>query len=110
FGLTSNQANVYIFLGKSGPKTASDVFKALGLPRTETYYIINTLQSRGIVTAELSSPTRYSALSINVEKKKINTLAKQQNEISELWNAVPTLAIETVDDEKEKLQMLQGNP
>jgi len=118
FGLTSNQAKVYIFLGKFGPKTAPDVFKALGLPRTETYYIINTLQNRGIVTAELSSPTRYSALPIektisiliDAEKEKINTLAKQQDEISELWNAVPTLAIETIDDEKEKLQMLQGNP
>ena len=118
FGLTQNQAKVYIYLGKFGPKTAPDVFKALGLPRTETYYIINTLQNKGIVTAELSSPTRYTALTIektisiliDAEKEKINSLTKQQDEISELWNAVPAVAIDTNDDEKEKLQMLQGNP
>lgn len=118
FGLTQNQAKVYMYLGKYGPKTAPDVFKALGLPRTETYYIINTLQNRGIVTAELSIPTRYSALTIektlsiliDAEKEKINTLTKQQDEISELWNEIPATVIETNDDEKEKIQMLQGAP
>lgn len=118
FGLTPNQAKVYIFLGKFGPKTAPEVFKALDLPRTETYYIINTLQNRGIVTGELSTPARYTALPIektisiliDAEKEKINTLAKQQEEISELWNDVPAFAVETTEDTKEKLQMLQGNP
>lgn len=118
FGLTPNQAKVYIFLGKFGPKTVPEVFKALDLPRTETYYIINTLQNHGIVTSELSTPARYTALPIEktisilieTEKEKINTLSKQQEEISELWNDIPAFAIETTEDTKEKLQMLQGNP
>src|SRR5579862_7594643 len=50
FGLSSNQAKVYMYLGKYGPKSAPEVFRSLDLPRTETYYILNILQSRGIVT------------------------------------------------------------
>src|SRR2546423_10865026 len=44
FGLSSNQAKVYIFLGKYGANTAPDVSKSLEIPRTETYHILNTLQ------------------------------------------------------------------
>ncbi len=40
FGLTANQSKVYIFLGKYGSKTAPEVCKALGLPRTETYHLL----------------------------------------------------------------------
>ncbi|HJT10812.1 MAG TPA: helix-turn-helix domain-containing protein [Candidatus Nitrosotalea sp.] len=118
FGLTQNQAKVYIFLGKFGPKTVPEIFKALDLPRTETYYIINVLQNRGVVTSELSTPIRYTALPIEktisilieAEKEKINSLSKQKEEISELWNEVPASVIERTEGEKEKLQMLQGNP
>jgi len=118
FGLTPNQAKVYIFLGKYGPKTAPEVFKALGLPRTETYFILNTLERKGVITAELTSPTRYSALSIenmvlaivNAEKEKINILAKQKNEVAEMWNDLPAFVVETNETKNDRLQMLEGSP
>lgn len=118
FGFTPNQAKVYIYLGKFGPKTAPEVFKALELPRTETYYIINSLQNRGIVTSELTTPIKYNAMSIektislliDAEKEKINALSKQTDVLAELWNEVPKFVIETNEDVKEKLQMIQGNP
>ncbi|WP_166390119.1 helix-turn-helix domain-containing protein [Candidatus Nitrosotalea sp. TS] len=62
FGLSQNQARVFIYLGKYGQKSAPEVSKALEIPRTETYFIINTLQNKGIVTAEFSTPTKYSTL------------------------------------------------
>jgi HTH-type transcriptional regulator, sugar sensing transcriptional regulator len=118
FGLTSNQAKVYIYLGKSGPKTAPEVFKTLGFPRTETYYILNTLQNRGIVTSDLSSPLRYSALPLeqtfstllDAEKEKLKVLSEQTKEISALWEQVPGFAVETAENTSEKLQMIQGQP
>lgn len=118
FGLSQNQAKVYIYLGKFGSKTAPDVFKALDLPRTETYHILNTLQNRGIVTADLSSPVKYTALPlepailtlINTEREKINVLSKQTEELSDLWDQVPAFAVETTDSNSEKLQMIQGQP
>jgi sugar-specific transcriptional regulator TrmB len=118
FGLTHTQAKVYIYLGKFGPKSAPEIIKALNLPRTETYYVLNTLQSRGIITAELTSPMKYTALPIeqtmsvliNTEKEKINILSKQQGEVSQLWNEIPPFTIETNETENEKVQMLHGNP
>ena len=118
FGLSQNQSKVYIYLGKFGPKTASDIFKALGLPRTETYHMLNMLQNRGIVTTDLSSPIRYAAMPleqailtlINAEKEKINVLSEQTKELSDLWKQVPAFAVETTESISEKLQMVQGQP
>ena len=118
FGLSSNQAKVYIYLSKSGPKKASDIFKALELPRTETYGILNALQSRGIITAEFSSPVIYAALDlkdtiealVSAEKEKINILAKREDKLMEMWNEIPASIAEGNTTRKEQLQMLQGNP
>ncbi|MDE1829295.1 MAG: TrmB family transcriptional regulator [Thaumarchaeota archaeon] len=116
FGLTQNQAKVYIYLGKYGAKTAPEVVKSLGMPRTETYFILNTLQNKGIVTAEFSSPTRYVALPIdqaiatliNTEKENLNMLAKQEKNITELWKEVPTFAVETTEIKQDRLQTMEG--
>jgi HTH-type transcriptional regulator, sugar sensing transcriptional regulator len=116
FGVTANQAKIYIYLGKYGPKTAPEVFRALQLPRTETYFILNTLQSRGIINAELSSPTRYSALPlgqalstlVNAEKEKLDLLAQQKKELTKIWDNIPSYVIETNETKSEKLQMVQG--
>lgn len=117
FGLTQNQAKVYVFLGKFGPKSAPEVFRALGLPRTETYFILNTLQTRGIVTAELSSPQKFSAVPVgkailtlvNTEKEKLETLAKLESELNQLWDGIPAFAIETNESKTEKIQMINGS-
>ncbi len=117
FGLTSNQAKIYIYLGKYGPKTAPEVFKALQLPRTETYFILNVLESRGIVTAQLSSPTKYSALPldqtlstlVNTEKEKLETLEQQKKALIDLWDKVPSYVVETNETKSEKMQTIQGN-
>jgi HTH-type transcriptional regulator, sugar sensing transcriptional regulator len=116
FGLSSNQAKVYMYLGKYGPKSVPEIFKSLDLPRTETYYILNVLQSRGIVTAECSSPTKYVAQPIdqaiptliNAEKEKLNILAQQEKDITKLWDEIPPSAIDTNEIEAERLQMMEG--
>lgn len=118
FGLSQNQAKVFIYLGKYGPKSAPEVSKALDLPRTETYFIINTLQNRGIVTAEISTPVKYSTLPIGQailtlvksEEEKVKILAMQERELTELWNDIPAFMVETSETKKEKMQMLQGTP
>ena len=70
FGLTSNQAKVYIFLGKYGSKTAPDVCRALRLPRTETYHLLTTLQNKGIVSAILSCAARQSSMDTSKFRKR----------------------------------------
>jgi sugar-specific transcriptional regulator TrmB len=65
FGLTANQAKVYIFLGKYGSKTAPEVCRALRLPRTETYHLLTTLQNKGIVSATFQHPIKFSAVQLD---------------------------------------------
>ena len=116
FGLRNNQSKIYIFLGKFGPKTAPEISKILRIPRTETYHVLNSLQNRGLVTVEFVTPAKYSALSIekaltaliSIEREKINTLSKQKKDIIDLWNDIPTFVMEVNDEEKEKMQVLQG--
>lgn len=116
FGLTANQAKVYIFLGKYGSKTAPEVCNALKLPRTETYHLLTTLQNKGIVSATFQYPTRFSALPlekavwvlVNAEKERVNSLQQQEKAISELWNSIPKFTT-TPESKENKFQMLQGN-
>ena len=114
FGLTANQSKVYLFLGKNGTKTATEVFQALKLPRTETYQILSSLQSKGIVSAIIGHPVKFTAIEISEaissiidsEKQKIKKLEKQKAELIELWQTVPIGNDEKV--EEEKFQILQG--
>jgi sugar-specific transcriptional regulator TrmB len=114
FGLTANQSKIYLFLGKNGTKTATEVFQALKLPRTETYQILSSLQSKGIVSAIIGHPVKFTAIEIsdvissiiNYEKQKIKKLEKQKAELIELWQTVPVGNNKKIDEEK--FQILQG--
>jgi len=117
FGLTKSQAKVFIYLGKYGAKTATEISKALQLPRTETYHLLNSLQNTGLVTAELTHPTNYTAMDmkeavttlVKQEQDRIKTLANKEESISEMWDAVPYFAVETDESKTEKMQILHGS-
>jgi len=116
FGLTSNQAKVFMFLGKYGSKTSPDVCNSLNLPRTETYNVLNSLINRGIVISEFQHPTRYTALSmdkailamVNAAQENVNDLAKKEIALAKLWNKIPSFVGEENESTAEKFQMLQG--
>ncbi len=116
FGLTKSQAKVFIYLGKYGSKTASEIAKALQLPRTETYHLVNSLQNIGLVVAELAHPTKYSALEmkeaittlVNQEQERIDNLANKEESLSEMWKEIPFFVVETDESKSEKMQLLHG--
>ena len=116
FGLTANQSKVFIYLGKYGAKTASEISKALQLPRTETYHLVNSLQNLGLVTAELDHPTKYSVMEmrqaietlVRQEQHRINSLAGKEKALSKLWEQVPFFVVETDESKSEKMQLLHG--
>jgi len=116
FGLTKSQAKVFIYLGKYGSKTASEIAKALQLPRTETYHLVNSLQNIGLVVAELAHPTKYTALEmkeaistlINQEQERIDNLANKEQSLSEMWKEIPFFVVETDESKSEKMQLLHG--
>ena len=116
FGLTSNQCKVYIFLGKYGTKTALDVYKALKIPRTETYKLLTTLQNKGMVSASFQHPIKFTAIPlvdavhslINTEKERIKNLENQKTELCQIWNDIPEFHNEIQKTDEDKFQMLQG--
>ena len=116
FGLTKSQAKVFIYLGKYGSKTASEIAKALQLPRTETYHLVNSLQNMGLVVAELSHPTKYTAMEMNAaittlvkqEQERVNNLATKEESLSEMWNQIPFFVVETDESKSEKMKLLHG--
>ncbi|MCV0431540.1 helix-turn-helix domain-containing protein [Nitrosopumilus sp.] len=117
FGLTKSQAKVFIYLGKYGSKTASEIAKALQLPRTETYHLVNSLQNMGLAVAELSHPTKYTAMDmaeavatlVKQEQDRIDTLANKEESLSAMWKEIPFFAVETDESKSEKMQLLHGN-
>ena len=116
FGLTKSQAKVFIYLGKYGSKTASEIAKALQLPRTETYHLVNSLQNLGLVTSELCHPTKYTAMEmkeaistlVKQEQERIDNLATKEELLSEMWKQVLFFVVETDESKSEKMQLLHG--
>lgn len=117
FGLRPTQVKVFIFLGKYGSKSAPEIAKALELPRTETYHLVNSLQKLGLVSALLTHPTKYSALEIKEaigtlvkqEQLRIDSLSEKQNDLAKLWEQIPFFALETDQSKHEKMQLLEGS-
>lgn len=115
FGLTQNESKIFIFLGKYGSKPAIEITKILKIPRTETYRVIHTLQSRGIVSSTIDHPVKFTALPIDkaldillrTEMENLRSLQDQKEEIINIWNSLPSFTKEDTRKE-EQIQILKG--
>jgi len=116
FGLTSNQVKVFFYLGKFGSKTAIEISRSLRMPRTETYHLLSSLQSKGIVLSSFNHPTKFSSVPldkamvalINAESARLNSLKSSEPLLKTLWDKVPNLGAGSRDTEEEKFQVLRG--
>jgi sugar-specific transcriptional regulator TrmB len=116
FGIPSNQSKIYIYLGKYGSKTAPEVCRALRLPRTETYHLLAILQNRGVVSATFQHPIKFSALPlektiklmIDIEKEQVRSLEAKKEEISKIWDSIPSFHNEPDVQNDDKFQILKG--
>lgn len=116
YDLTPNQAKVYLFLSKIGIKTASEISKALKIPRTETYHLLSTLQQKGIIFSVFGKPTKFNAVGldesleilINNEKNRLNELEAGKSSLIKLWNIIPKYGESEDESQDNKFQSLQG--
>lgn len=116
YGLTPNQIKVFFYIGKIGAKTASDIAKAVNVPRSETYHLLTALQNKGIVEASFQHPIKFSALSIkkavnvliNTEIERLNKLKKSGPELEKVWEKIPGVSTKVEEEEEEKFKVLQG--
>jgi len=116
FGLTPNQIKVFFYLGKIGAKTASEIARAVNVPRSETYHLLTALQNKGIVDATFQHPIKFSTLTIkkavhvllNSETERLNKLKKSGPELEKIWEKIPGATSDTEEKEEEKFKVLQG--
>ena len=106
FGLTKNESKIYLFLSKNGSSKAIKITQAVGIPRTETYHLLSTLESKGIVTPSIQRPTRFSAVIIEQaieaiiesQQKKIEDLKLLKYDMIKLWNSYQKIKDKTQSD------------
>ena len=116
YDLTPNQAKVYLFLSKIGVKTASEISKALKIPRTETYHLLSTLQQKGIIFSVFGKPTKFNSVGLeesleillNNEKNRLAELESGKDSLIKLWKIIPDYAENDKESQDNKFQSLQG--
>jgi len=97
YGLTPNQSKVYLYLTKTGEKTASTISKSLNIPRTESYHLLNSLEQKGIIFSIFGKPTKFNSVPIHEaltiiidnEKNRIADLELKKEKILTLWETIP---------------------
>ena len=62
FGLSKTDSQVYVFLAEKGPKKAIEISKALRIYKQKLYPSLKNLQNKGVITATLEHPARFSAV------------------------------------------------
>jgi len=116
FGLTPNEAKVYICLAKYGHRRAVEIAKSIHTPRTETYRLLSSLQNRGLVTATLQHPIRFNAVPFNkalkmlidIEKERLRSFERNEKDLLSLWDSMPDFKIDDDSFAQEKFQILEG--
>ncbi|RQG97793.1 TrmB family transcriptional regulator [Natrarchaeobius chitinivorans] len=64
-GLTSYEAKVFIALHRLGSGTARDVARIADVPRSQVYSVAESLEGRGLLEIQQSSPIRYRPVDVD---------------------------------------------
>ena len=112
FHLTPDESKAYLFLLKTGPKSAGQIARYIKLYRMKTYRILRDLEERGLIEATIERPQKFVAvpleksleLQINDQKEKLSSLEKSRDTILEQWKK------SYVEDDVEhiKIRIIQG--
>ncbi|GEM_PF-3742483 len=99
-GLAEKEARALAHLTRLGTSKVTDLAKASGLKRAETYQVLERLQGRGLVEGTLSRPRNFTAVA---PERAVAILVEER--------ATQLKAIEGMkDDLQERLARLSGTP
>jgi sugar-specific transcriptional regulator TrmB len=112
-GLSSLDAQVYLFLGKKGPKKVKELVQALKIPKQQLYVILKDLQSKGIINTTLERPARFSVepfekvldLFVKAKMEEVQQIQGKKSEILTDWQSIK---IEDRDNPT-SFKVLEGN-
>jgi len=77
FGLSQEDAKVYVYLAKTGPQNAEELYEALKMTKQQIYSSIKSLRDKGIVASSTGYPILFCALPF---EKVLEILIKTQIE------------------------------
>ena len=111
-GLTKLDAQIYVFLGKRGPHKAKDIATYVKVPKQTLYRAIKDLQSKGVVTATLEHPSKFSAVSLEkvldlFVKAKTEEVHRIQYGKENLLSDWETIAIDESGDNSPRFTVLE---
>jgi sugar-specific transcriptional regulator TrmB len=79
-GLTTYEAKVFIALQKLGSGTAREASRVADVPRSQVYSVTESLEDRGLVEIQQSSPMQYRPVSIDEARKTLRERFETESE------------------------------
>jgi sugar-specific transcriptional regulator TrmB len=112
-GITQPDADIYIFLGKKGAQKALEISRSLKLSKQTTYRAIKTLQSKGIVTATLERPSRFSSvpfdqvldLFVKAKTEEVQMIKQNRERLLSDWQSIAI----PEGNQSPKFTVIEGN-
>lgn len=108
-GLTSYEAKVFIALHKLGTGTARDVSRVTDVPRSQVYGVTESLEDRGLVEVQQSSPMQYRAVSIDEARSTLRERFEHESDVA--FDYVETVREQfgqAEEEEQEDIWMVRG--
>lgn len=95
-GLTKNDADVYIYLAKQGPRKIIDIASVLNLNQKKIRRSLKNLKSINIVTASIEYPQEFMAtpieevieLVIKIKREQAKSLQASKKELLSSWRSI----------------------
>ncbi|MEM0118036.1 MAG: helix-turn-helix domain-containing protein [Conexivisphaerales archaeon] len=99
YGLTANQAKLYLHLLRNKPAGAREISRALNVHRVDVYRRLRELEELGIIEVHLDFPKKFTAIDpktaieslIQRNKSKVNELEQAKTDLQRRLNEVGKL-------------------
>ncbi len=114
FGVTEKETEIYTYLAKHGALRGGEISKRSKTHKALVYRILESLQSKGLVTKTLESPARFIAvnfetvvdLKIKAKREEATLLENTKKELLSYWKNIKQA---TVEPALEKFAVIEGN-
>jgi sugar-specific transcriptional regulator TrmB len=79
-GLSNYEARVFLALQKLGSGTAKDIHDVAGVPRSQVYGAAESLEERGLVELQRSTPKRYRPVDLDAARTRLAARLEREQE------------------------------
>ncbi len=114
FGVTEKETVIYTYLAKHGALRGGEISKGSKTHKALVYRILESLQSKGLITKTLEAPARFVAvnfetvvdLKIKAKREEATLLENTKKELLSYWKNIRQT---TAEPTLEKFAVIEGN-